>query len=716
MDAPLSGKQKRESMKFLLDQLRDTAAFRKEQRRKDALAKQQMDHKEQTQQAKLADMSVPPKMSKPTNPEAGPSDTVPAMLTPGEAVIPAKAAQNPKNKPLIKAMVKEGRSDRNLSVPKIGLACGTTMVKGYSKGITEVPETDAEGNIIGYTTQVEVEPPRSVDIEQQIKEDRAAIKQAGIDVMRPVAAAGDVLIGGPVNAASNALTWTANTLGVPRIGRALGIYDSDVTKVEVPTIGGKGSATPYYDKVRQASINNQLDPNKVIETITPEESKSYFSTPVISNTDNATPATDNSEQVPEIISELNKFGAGSMAGDVPFLSKEEAKGYIGKELIPTDKTSFDKWTGFIGDSIKGAYESISDPEKLKGALSGTLETLGFNARDAGRFALLVAGSKALGYDTTQAVRFAGQYTLKASDQRASDEAQANKELTKSLIAKGYTYNKEGKLVPPQPEFSKQKSFFIETGRTPQPIVFNEYKLGDKTMLFHPTLKNTDGSPMSFQQYAQQKAGGRPMLEYNITEKERNVKEYEGWRKGTQDEFQKVIDDLKVNDKNSPHFKAKVPSASKFSSALSESLQDRGAHMGDAGTLLSANTLKSKVQDMILEDIKNKKYNDEDLGTYITKAELLSKPSVTKDLFTTKDGNQMPLGRIQEQFDSVRQFVGGDYAKAADKMNEWATVYNATKKDNPKLLPLPTDKTSSYAAFVDKTMKELAEAKRKAENK
>lgn len=43
------------------------------------------------------------------NPEAGPSDTVPAMLTPGEAVIPASVAQDSAYKPVIEALVEEGR-------------------------------------------------------------------------------------------------------------------------------------------------------------------------------------------------------------------------------------------------------------------------------------------------------------------------------------------------------------------------------------------------------------------------------------------------------------------------------------------------------------------------------------------------------------------------------------------------------------------------------
>ena len=51
--------------------------------------------------------SVPPITL--SNPEAGPSDTIPAMLTPGEAVIPASVAQDSTFKPVIEALVNEGR-------------------------------------------------------------------------------------------------------------------------------------------------------------------------------------------------------------------------------------------------------------------------------------------------------------------------------------------------------------------------------------------------------------------------------------------------------------------------------------------------------------------------------------------------------------------------------------------------------------------------------
>lgn len=144
---PLSGKQHREYLKFQNKEAREAAKMELDETRKQQLheiklqeaaakANQGLGHKEQVNNAKLKDMGIPsPKMNKqklgiPTqNPLAGtgmfkqgqrkladgaPSlgastDTVPAMLTPGEAVIPAPAAQNPKNKKAIQRMVQEGR-------------------------------------------------------------------------------------------------------------------------------------------------------------------------------------------------------------------------------------------------------------------------------------------------------------------------------------------------------------------------------------------------------------------------------------------------------------------------------------------------------------------------------------------------------------------------------------------------------------------------------
>jgi len=143
---PLSAKQHREYLKFASQEARETAKMEREEARKQQLheiklveaagkAGQTLGHKEDVHKYKMGTLGAPLKVKSP-NPLAGTelfkrgqhmlpyqaedaakarkaakqnTDTVPAMLTPGEAVIPEPAAQDPKNKPIIKRMVQEGR-------------------------------------------------------------------------------------------------------------------------------------------------------------------------------------------------------------------------------------------------------------------------------------------------------------------------------------------------------------------------------------------------------------------------------------------------------------------------------------------------------------------------------------------------------------------------------------------------------------------------------
>ena len=160
---PLSAKQHREYLKLEAEEQRKNAAFTQEQQRKEQLhklklqeaaakASQGIAHKEQNQAVKLAEgtAKVPrinrqklglPSMNPLANTEVlGPgqkrlpgmvpsgTDTVPAMLTPGEAVIPAPAAQDPKNKKAIKRMVNEGRKANKQNKGVLGFEDGTTVV------------------------------------------------------------------------------------------------------------------------------------------------------------------------------------------------------------------------------------------------------------------------------------------------------------------------------------------------------------------------------------------------------------------------------------------------------------------------------------------------------------------------------------------------------------------------------------------------------------
>jgi len=167
---PLSAKQHREYLKFSAQEARASDKMEREEARKQQLheiklveaagkAGQTLGHKEDIHKYKMGTLGAPLKIKTP-NPLAGAeifkrgqhmlpyqvedaakarkaakenTDTVPAMLTPGEAVIPQPAAQNPKNKPIIKRMVQEGRKAN-----RRGYADGTLDVNIDTDGIENV--------------------------------------------------------------------------------------------------------------------------------------------------------------------------------------------------------------------------------------------------------------------------------------------------------------------------------------------------------------------------------------------------------------------------------------------------------------------------------------------------------------------------------------------------------------------------------------------------
>jgi len=178
---PLSGKQQREYLKFQNKEAREQAKMGLDESRKQQLhqlklretaakANQVLGYKEQVNNAKLKDMGVPlPKGATinkqrlgipSTNPMAGTemfkqgqhslnqspifkaqgTDTVPAMLTPGEAVIPQPAAQNPKNKKAIKRMVQEGRkANMRDGAVDVRYSDAPGQAKYHADGISGVP-------------------------------------------------------------------------------------------------------------------------------------------------------------------------------------------------------------------------------------------------------------------------------------------------------------------------------------------------------------------------------------------------------------------------------------------------------------------------------------------------------------------------------------------------------------------------------------------------
>jgi len=452
--APLSGKQQREYLKFQNKEAREAAKmgldeFRKQQlheiKLKEAAAKanQGLGHKEQVNNAKLKDMGIPPprmnkqKLGIPTqNPLAGTgmfkqgqrslpqspvfqaqgTDTVPAMLTPGEAVIPRAAAQDPKNKKAIKRMVQEGRranmrdgavdvrysdapgqakyhADGTSGVPSLAYMHPDVPGSSFMHGTMSVPDfsrgSSAQANYAdgtervfsrygkgplkivsthdGYPQQydeegrgmseysITVTDPRinkgrptnipSLWEGKLLSEDKAILKALAVggpypsytSIPQAIEAAGQKsesggaaapysqgtygvvpqqvqsaagyyngdtniendpvnqtendkrllasmanipyalpalvspVVTAPLKAATDATSYLANAVGVPRLGRALGIYDKDVTSVEIPSTE---SYTPGWDAFK--SNVKQLTP-KVDITGTNKETDKLLS-------------------------------------------------------------------------------------------------------------------------------------------------------------------------------------------------------------------------------------------------------------------------------------------------------------------------------------------------------------------------------------------------------------------------------------------------------
>jgi len=164
MNAPLSGKQHREFLKLQAQENRESAKMEREESRKQELheiklqeaaggANQKMGHKEQLHQAKLQDLKSPlaSRTQQPQQqvvPRPGPTDTVPAMLTPGEAVIPQSAAQDPKNKNAIRRMVAEGRGYAQ-GTPVVG-ASGLTGMIQVQNNLAVIPKVGPRKHKMGY--------------------------------------------------------------------------------------------------------------------------------------------------------------------------------------------------------------------------------------------------------------------------------------------------------------------------------------------------------------------------------------------------------------------------------------------------------------------------------------------------------------------------------------------------------------------------------------
>jgi hypothetical protein len=106
---------------------------------------------------------------------AGGTDSVPAMLTPGEAVIPAAAAQNPQNKPAINAMVAEGRQAN-------AVANSTAFLNDGTQEVSEaMPQEPMMGPLSGKSKREEMKVLQDMSLKKKAWEAEEARKQKAFE-------------------------------------------------------------------------------------------------------------------------------------------------------------------------------------------------------------------------------------------------------------------------------------------------------------------------------------------------------------------------------------------------------------------------------------------------------------------------------------------------------------------------------------------------------
>jgi len=439
---PLSAKQHREYLKFNSQEQREKIKMEQDQGRKQQLheiklqeaaakANQSIGHKEQMQQIKLKDaksiLDKPPRMNRQklglpsTNPMAGTgmfkqgqhrledgTDTVPAMLTPGEAVIPEPAAQDPKNKEIIKQLVNEGREAnalRNGTTHVANYNYGTPSVRPamYVDGTTEVSFLDRLLQGIGFKQPVNSPPPvSSVPV-------NAATEVTPIAAPAVVKMPEAVTI--PVTPQAVTEVPPATTLVVPETIPVATPVTVPAAPVVAPVAIPPGSEDVLSAVPNEAKAIVPAVAPAVVPPIAPS-AVTEIVPPIVST--EVTPTAVN--VVDTSVTENDRLNNASKS----LRSKEDSiKAYMKMQGFDPDQPKDTK--GFV-DTFKDAL-----------SYSGVKEALGLNNQELARMAVMAVGGRALGYNFNKSLAYAGKNMFLEANKRATQESADKKAAMRNAV-------------------------------------------------------------------------------------------------------------------------------------------------------------------------------------------------------------------------------------------------------------------------------------------
>lgn len=330
------------------------------------------------------------------------------------------------------------------------------------------------------------ENERLLRLQNVNRERQAAIDRAQLG--KVPAAAADIFAGGPYNAIAGGLTWAANALGVPRIGRALGIYDSDVTRVEVPKVG-TGTATPYYDMIRQVEQANQpMTEAQLLATMKKSEQDKYLAAKQKAKADiKAAPQTfaklEQKFNLPAGL--LNAVMMAESGGNPGQTSRAGAQGYF--QFMPNTAAQYKVKVNDLNSEAEGAARMLSDLMKMtNGNLQSTLAAYNWGIGNVQRRGIANMPAETRKY-ITKVTSYLGGAAPSANVASAvqtgtpQQVADAASKVVPVAPAKGGTMYGSATIDPSARNPLIQQALQQRAILQKQVALFNQYGMGDKAI-------------------------------------------------------------------------------------------------------------------------------------------------------------------------------------------------------------------------------------------
>ncbi len=322
---------------------------------------------------------------------------------------------------------------------------------------------------------------QNVNRERQAATDRAQLGKVP-------AAAADIFFGGSYNAVADGLTLVANALGVPRIGRALGIYDSDVTRVEVPKVG-TGTITPYYDMIRQVEQANQpMTEAQLLAAMKKSEQDKYLAASQKAKADvKAAPQTfaklEQKFNLPAGL--LNAVMMTESGGRPGQTSSAGAQGYF--QFMPDTAAQYKVKVNDLNSEAEGAARMLSDLMKMtNGNLQSTLAAYNWGIGNVQRHGIAnMPGATRKYIRTVMSYLGGGAPSANVASAVRTGTPQQVADAASKVVpvapAKGGTMYGSATLDPTAKNPLIQQALQQRAILQKQVALFNQYGMGDKAI-------------------------------------------------------------------------------------------------------------------------------------------------------------------------------------------------------------------------------------------